>query len=291
MYALSNFPYLSEKSLKQIKRKGIPIILNQNGVYFSGWYGSGWQYKNKKMEPAYKLADYVFWQSEFCKISADKFLGKRNLPGEILFNAVDLTKFVPIKKTNNLFTFLTTGIFTDSMIYRLVATIKGFHLFNKIQTDSALIIAGPMGNEAKRKLIDLMRLLNIQDRIKLIGAYSQNSAPTLYGEADAYITMKYMDASPNVVIEAMACGLPIIHSATGGTPELVGLNSGIGLPLEESWERRPYAPEPFAISEAMHFVLANRDRLSLNARLRAVEKFDLHKWIHRHEEVFLNYVN
>jgi hypothetical protein len=31
LYCLSNFPYLSDKSLKIVKRKGIPIILNQNG--------------------------------------------------------------------------------------------------------------------------------------------------------------------------------------------------------------------------------------------------------------------
>ena len=79
--------------MKIIKRNGIPVVLNQNGVYFSGWYGNGWENKNKKLIPAYHLSDYIFWQSEFCKESADKFLGKKNIPGEVLFNAVDTTKF------------------------------------------------------------------------------------------------------------------------------------------------------------------------------------------------------
>ena len=47
----------------------------------------------------YHQADYVFWQSNFCKLSANKFLGKRIGPGEVLYNAVD-TNFLnqPIKK-------------------------------------------------------------------------------------------------------------------------------------------------------------------------------------------------
>ena len=42
----------------------------------------------------YHQADYVFWQSNFCKLSADKFLGKRIGPGEILYNSVDIMIFL-----------------------------------------------------------------------------------------------------------------------------------------------------------------------------------------------------
>jgi len=291
VYCLSNFPYLSSRSLKIIKRKNIPIFLNQNGVYFSGWHGKGWEARNKKLMPAYHLSDYIFWQSEFCKESADKFLGKSKSPGEVLFNALDITKFTPKEKNNKEFTFLTTGVFTDSMVYRLVATVEAFYLFQKKHKESRLVIAGYMSKKSKTQIDGLIFARGMQSKIKVSGSYSQDLAPNIYASADAYIMLKYMDASPNVVIEAMASGLPIIYSATGGVPELVGPEAGVGLNLTKSWESKPIAPEPNLVSEAMSYVLANQKVLSINARLRAVEKFDLQKWLLKHEEVFNKYVN
>jgi glycosyltransferase involved in cell wall biosynthesis len=291
LYCLSNFPYLSGTSLEKIKRKGIPIILNQNGVYFSGWYGNGWQDKNKELIPAYQLSDYIFWQSEFCKESADKFLGKNNTLGEILFNAVDTTKFFPREKQSKKFTFLTTGVFIDSMLYRLVATVEAFYLFQKKHRDTSLTIAGYMSKKSQAQTNNLILARGLQNKIKVIGSYSQDSAPDIYASADAYIMLKYMGASPNVVIEAMASGLPVIYSGTGGVPELVGQEAGVGLFLKKSWESEPYAPEPHLISEAMKHVFANQKIFSINARSRAVEKFDLQKWLIRHREVFKKYVN
>jgi glycosyltransferase involved in cell wall biosynthesis len=291
LYCLSNFPYLSKRSLEIIKRKNIPIVLNQNGVYFSGWYGNGWESKNNKLVPAYQLADYIFWQSEFCQVSANKYLGKNNTPGEVLFNAVDITKFRPIKNNNEEFTFLTTGVFTDSMRYRLVATIEAFSIFHEKQKESRLIIAGYVSNKLKKQVDNLIITRNLQRKIKIIGSYSQNIAPNIYSRADAYIMLKYMDASPNVVIEAMASGLPVIYSATGGVPELVGQDCGVGIFLETSWESKPYAPEPNLVSDAMNYVLVNQKKLSINARSHAENNFDLQKWLIRHEKVFNRYVN
>jgi len=85
--------------------------------------------------------------------------------------------------------------------------------------------------------------------------------------------------------------LPIIYSASGGVPELVGQKAGIGLFVENSWESKPHAPEPQLISEAMSRIVENQKAFSIHARSRAVEKFDLKKWIIKHEEVFLKYAN
>ncbi len=52
-------------------------------------------------------ADYVFYQSEFCKRSADLFLGKREGGWEILYNAVDTTVFTPSSPLKN---YLSTHI-------------------------------------------------------------------------------------------------------------------------------------------------------------------------------------
>jgi glycosyltransferase involved in cell wall biosynthesis len=83
----------------------------------------------------------------------------------------------------------------------------------------------------------------------------------------------------------MACGLPVVYAASGGTVELVGDEAGIGVPHPESWERdEPPAPEAFA--GAVRGVLADRDRYATAARLRAEERFALAPWLGRHAELF-----
>ena len=63
------------------------MVHNQNGVFYPAWYEGDWQRQNEVMAHSYHLADYVFWQSEFCRRTANMFLGKRKGPGEVLYNA------------------------------------------------------------------------------------------------------------------------------------------------------------------------------------------------------------
>ena len=86
------------------------LFLNQNGVFYPGWFEGDWQKENLRMSQFYHSADYVLWQSNFCRKASEKFLGKRNGRGEVLYNSVDTTFFTPIKNySESNFTFLITG--------------------------------------------------------------------------------------------------------------------------------------------------------------------------------------
>jgi glycosyltransferase involved in cell wall biosynthesis len=83
----------------------------------------------------------------------------------------------------------------------------------------------------------------------------------------------------------MACGLPVVYAASGGTVELVGDEAGIGVPHPNGWDRDE-PPEPAAFAEAVDRALADRERLSGAARRRAVARFALGPWLDRHAELF-----
>jgi len=93
------------------------------------------------------------------------------------------------------------------------------------------------------------------------------------------------DPCPTAVIEAMACGLPVVYAASGGTPELVGDEAGIGVPHPDGWEH-DIPPEPAALAEAVAVVFGRLEEYAASARRRAVERFALEPWLERHGELF-----
>lgn len=282
--ALSNAPYLPVMALKWLRYRQIPIVLNQNGVFYPGWYAGDWQRQNAVMAVAYHRADYVFWQSEFCRRAADRFLGRREGDGEVLFNAVDIDHYFPVPdRTDHPFTFLLTGKIDTHLGYRLESTIEGLALARCAGLDARLNIAGWIEDAAAADAMAARH--NLSDCVSFLGPYSQENAPEIYQSADAYVMTKYLDPCPNTVIEAMACGLPVLYSASGGVPELVGDAAGVGLPVPEDWDTI-HVPSAKAIAEGMLKISRERAHMSAAARERAVALFDIRHWIDRHRAVF-----
>lgn len=287
VYLLSNAPYLPDFALRLLQRRRVPTVVNQNGVFFAGWYHGNWRAKNAEMAQAYHSADHVFWQSEFCRRAAERFLGEREKPGEILYNAVDTGRFRPAANTasNKVFTFLITGKIDTHLFYRIEASLRGLAEARKQGLPAQISIAGWLSPQARTRCLELADSLGIANWVSLSGPFTQDQAPAVYGSADAYVLLTHNDACPNSVIEALSCGLPILCSDSGGTPELVGEAAGIALPVEEDWDR-PRWPAPGAVADGMQRIVADTASLAAAARKRAVSRFDIQHWIGRHRAVF-----
>lgn len=288
VYVLSNTPYLPNFALALLKMRGVPIVHNQNGVFYPGWYSGDWQAQNQRMARTFHKAEYVFFQSEFCKRSAERYLGKREGAGEILYNAVDTGLYRPLEnpvsRTGRAYRFLLTGKIDDHLFYRIESSLQGLALAVGLGLDGVLEIAGWVAPGALNRGKNLSQQLGIADRVRFTGAYTQEHAHVIYQSADAYVMTKHNDPCPNTVLEALASGLPVLYSDTGGVGELVG-DAGIGLACEHSWDE-PHTPDPKAIGQGMVDIAKKHDTLSQNARARAVERFDLSHWEQRHAEVF-----
>jgi glycosyltransferase involved in cell wall biosynthesis len=291
VYALSNAPYLPGFALRAIKARGIPIVANQNGVFYPAWYGGDWRAMNAEMAAGYHLADHVFWQSEFCRRAADRFLGERQGPGEVLYNAIDTGHFKPADRPRPArpFAFLVAGKIDTHLFYRLQASLEGLAVLRRSGFPARLTVAGWMSQPARARADELARDLGIDDQVIFTGPYAQSGAPGVFRDADAYLMLKHNDPCPSTVIEAMACGLPVVYSKSGGVAELVGPDAGVGVPCAEDWER-PRWPDAEQVAAAMRSVMENRDRMSVAARRRAVERFDIGPWIERHRAVFASLV-
>jgi glycosyltransferase involved in cell wall biosynthesis len=87
----------------------------------------------------------------------------------------------------------------------------------------------------------------------------------------------------------MACGLPVVYSATGGVAELVGDEAGVGVPGPLDWNK-DHPPAPEALAECILQVVGAREHFSRAARERTVNRFSVDGWLDRHRVVFENLI-
>jgi glycosyltransferase involved in cell wall biosynthesis len=201
---------------------------------------------------------------------------------------VDTSRFVPAASPpSRPLTLLLGG--TQYARYRVDAALRTLAIVRRRVADARLLIAGtlrwPSELGPRADADRFSSELGVHDAVELLGPYSQIDAPAVYHRADLLLHTKYNDPCPTVVIEAMACGLPVVCSRSGGVPELVGHDAGVGVPAEVSWDRDP-PPDPDALADAVLQVCDDRDRYAAAARQRAVRCFDVQAWLARHERVF-----
>ena len=287
LYILSNAIYLPQRVLEAAHRAGVPIVLNQNGVFYPSWYPHGWRRENARMAAVHGMASHVLYQSDFCRRCAERFLGHRYGPSEILYNAVDVGQFSPAVRDANPqpFTFLVTGKIGSATAYRLAASIDGLAAARRGGLDVRLVVAGAVDRAVEAEVRSLADRHGLADAVRFTGPYNRAGAPAVYRAANAYLMLKHNDPSPNVVLEALASGLPVLFSNSGGVPELVGEEAGVPLPVPETFDEKP-TPAPSAIAAGIARVIAGREAMSRAARARAVERFSVATWLDRHEQLF-----
>jgi len=292
LYLVSSALPVQAAHMGRLARKaGAALVLNQNGVVYPAWHGPGWQRENRPMRDVLMEADHVFYQSEFCRMAADRFLGKKRGSWEVLYNPVDTGFFTPADfrpPPGQSPILLCAG--THHSFYRVQVAIEALALVAKELPQARLALAGrfkwhPSESVSLGEVRQCAGRMGVGHAVDIQGPYTQEQAPAMFRQAHVLLHTKYADPCPRVVVEAMACGLPVAYSATGGVPELVGEQAGEGVPGPVDWER-DHPPSAAEMAAAVLRILGSHERYSAAARGRAVARFDVVPWIRRHEAVF-----
>lgn len=291
LYLISSaLPRLADTMARRAKSAGAKVVINQNGVAYPGWHGAGWERTNRPMQTVLKLADHVFYQSRFCQETADQFLAVQPTQSEVLYNPVDTTVFAPAARAPASASprLLLAG--SHHSFYRVQSAVDCLKIVRTRLPAAQLRIAGryvwrASETEALAELRAYIAQRELQSSVELTGAYSQTEAATLLQGAHMLLHTKYNDPCPRLVVEALACGLPVVYSATGGVPELVGDAAGIGVPGPRDYNH-DHPPSPELLADAVVAISARLAAFSGAARERAVTRFDVKPWLQRHAEVF-----
>jgi glycosyltransferase involved in cell wall biosynthesis len=138
----------------------------------------------------------------------------------VLRNGVDLALFKPTDRTSVRRELGLTRRVLGSVGWLIER--KGHHHVIRALTalpDTDLLIVGD-GPE-RTNLETLARKEGVRERVHFLGTMDQSRLPEIYSAMDALVLASSREGWANVLLEAMACGTPVVASAVWGTPEVV----------------------------------------------------------------------
>jgi glycosyltransferase involved in cell wall biosynthesis len=275
--------------LRQARRDAIRVVQRLNGM--------NWMHRHRKtglrhfLRSEYgnlilgliraRLADHIVYQSHFSKGWWQRVGGATALPTSVVYNAVDLETFSP---TGNAGGFEKSAPGVTRLLMVEGSLGGGYDLglawgvglaerLSEMGLPTELVVAGRVTPEVKAAWTGRTKI-----PVKFAGLVQAADIPALDRSADLFYAADLHAACPNSVIEALACGLPVVALDSGALKELVLGESGRVTPYGgDPWKLDP--PDLDTLAQAAAQVLADPARFRAGARRRAEQAFDLARMV------------
>lgn len=188
----------------------------------------GRYYYRAMMTAAVRVAGRIITDSEFSKSEIARFL-KTDREIEVIHPGID-RGFQPVIDAARIRDAqMRCGIRGDYLLYAGICKprknhaglLRAFRRFVELGGEAALVIAGPLG-EGEPELNRLVRELNLADRVLFTGFVNDFDLPALYSGARVYACPSLYEGFGFTVLEAMACGVPVVCSSEASLPEVAG---------------------------------------------------------------------
>jgi glycosyltransferase involved in cell wall biosynthesis len=264
------------------RRRGIRIVQRLNGMnWIHHEMHTGWrhylraEYGNIILSQVRShLADHIVYQSEFSHRWWERVYGDTGIPWKVVFNGVDLERFSPNGEgkipEDHKRILLVEGSIGGGYEWGLGTAIK---MAERVKTayshEVELIIAGRVAPSIQR---EWKKKAEVQ--LNFAGQVPAEKIPEMDRSAHVLYAADVNAACPNSVIEALACGLPVVAFDTGALSELLSIDAGRLVPYNGNpWKLDP--PDIEKLAQATNHVIKNRASYSVDARKRAEEAFGL----------------
>ena len=273
--------------LRQAKRLGIPIVQRLNGM--------NWMHRVEKT-PIKSfiraelnnwllafirkyITSHVIYQSTFSQEWWLHVFGKAKRSHCVIYNGIDLTRFsmegpeTPPEDHDRI--LLVEGHLSGANARGLETAVKLAQAVKNLrQRTIELMVVGDVADPVKAHMHTIAPDLWITWR----GVQPQDLIPSIDRSAHVLFSADLNAACPNSVIEAMACGLPVLAYDTGALNELVKAGAGKVVPYgADHW--RLEAPDIHPLAAACVDILENNAAFRHAARRRAESTFGLDKMV------------
>jgi len=166
----------------------------------------------------WRKAKLVIANSHDLRKSALQSAPRENIA--VIYNGVNIKEFRPSSKFKTEFTILSTSRLTEGKGIEYL--LDAFISFNKKYLNTRLILAG--SGDLDTKLKQKTKEIGCEGKVDFLGAISHNKIASVYQEANVFVLPSFNEGMSNSLLEAMASGLAIITTNTGGAGELVNNN-------------------------------------------------------------------
>lgn len=233
-----------------------------------------------------RLADRIVYQSHFARTWWQTVYRAAAAPACVIYNGVDLAQFSPggpQERPGDRFTVLLVeghlGGGNEQGLDNAVALAR--HLGTQVELPVDLVVVGDVPRHLREQ-----RSLPGPGQILWKGVVRRDEIPLIDRSAHVLFSADLNAACPNSVIEALACGLPVVSFATGSLPELVEGDAGVVVPWGSNyWRLEP--PDIPLLAQAARRILFEQERFRRAARARAEAEFGLDRMVERYLEVLL----
>ncbi len=220
------------------------------------------------------LADRIIYQSDFARRWYENWYGKTRVPWTVVHNGIDLQAYTPEgpgqRPADHIRILVVEGNIGGGYEMGLDWAVQLATLVSQKQSRPVeLVVAGRISPERQSAW-----QARSQVPITWAGTVPRERIPELDRSAHLFFSADLHPACPNSVIEALACGLPVVAFDTGSLAELVTPQAGRVVAYGGNpWKIEP--PDIPALAEAAVQVLAELPRYQQGARQRAEEAFGL----------------
>lgn len=214
--------------------------------------------------------------SVVCKHSYFHALGLGIQPSQLHFipNGVDTDRFAPVKARPKGLR-AQWGVPENALLVGFIGRLspeKGPDIFLRaarvmqhLEPDVHFVMVGegPLRHDLQR----FVQQYNLRDRVHMVGL--QSDMPAVYAQLDVVLSTSQTEAMPFALMEAMACGLPVVASRVGGVPDLIQHG-------ETGWLIGAGADQEAAQRvSALCASKDERERMGRLARQRCIDRFSM----------------
>lgn len=191
--------------------RGAAVVVNYRGGEAEAFFQRAWPW----VRPTLKRAAAVVVPSGFL----EAVFARRGVATRIVPNIIDLERFSPQPRPAGPAGPVLVVARNLEPVYDIATALRAFALLHGRWPAARLTVAG--SGPLRSELEALAGALGMAAAVTFTGRLDNDRMAALYREADLMLNPSLADNMPISILEAAACGVPVVSTDVGGIPHLV----------------------------------------------------------------------